>query len=64
MDIIAHPTGRIIGQREPYELDLSAVLEAAARTGTALEINSYPSRLDLGDVNAPGGHGRRGPGWL
>ena len=52
VDIIAHPTGRIIGQREPYELDLSAVLEAAARTGTALEINSYPSRLDLGDVNA------------
>ena len=52
VDIIAHPTGRIIGQREPYDLDLPAVLEAAARTGTALEINSYPSRLDLGDVSA------------
>jgi len=52
VDIIAHPTGRIIGQREPYDLDLQAVLEAAARTGTALEINAHPSRLDLSDVNA------------
>jgi DNA polymerase (family 10) len=52
VDVIAHPTGRIIGQREPYDLDLPAVLEAAARTGTALEINSYPSRLDLGDASA------------
>lgn len=52
VDIIAHPTGRIIGQREAYDLDLPAVLEAAARTGTALEINSYPSRLDLGDDSA------------
>ncbi len=52
VDIIAHPTGRIIGQRDAYEVDLPAVLEAAARTGTALEINSYPSRLDLSDVNA------------
>ena len=52
VDIIAHPTGRIIGQRDAYEVDLPAVLETAARTGTALEINSYPSRLDLSDVNA------------
>lgn len=52
VDIIGHPTGRIIDQREPYEIDMQAVLEAAARTNTALEINSYPSRLDLSDVNA------------
>ncbi len=48
--IIGHPTGRIINTREPYEVDMKAVLEAAARTGTALEINAYPSRLDLNDV--------------
>jgi len=52
VDIIGHPTGRIINQRDPYSLDLQAVLEAAARTGTALEINAYPGRLDLNDVNA------------
>ena len=52
VDIIGHPTGRIIGQREPYDLDMASVFEAAARTGTALEINSYPGRLDLNDVNA------------
>lgn len=52
VDIIGHPTGRIIGQREPYDLDLPSVFEAAARTGTALEINSYPGRLDLSDINA------------
>lgn len=52
VDIIGHPTGRVIGQRDPYDLDLALVLETAARTGTALEINSYPARLDLSDVNA------------
>jgi len=52
VDIIGHPTGRIIDQREPYDLDMQAVLQAAARTNTALEINSHPSRLDLSDVNA------------
>ncbi len=52
VDIIGHPTGRIINQREPYELDFQAVLEAAARTGTALEINAYPGRLDLNDIKA------------
>jgi DNA polymerase (family 10) len=50
VDIIAHPTGRIIGKREPYEVDMPAVLEAAAKSGTAMEINAYPSRLDLNDV--------------
>ena len=52
VDIIGHPTGRIIGQREAYDLDMASVFEAAARTGTALEINSYPGRLDLNDINA------------
>ncbi|MGB5099488.1 MAG: DNA polymerase/3'-5' exonuclease PolX [Methanothrix sp.] len=52
VDIIGHPTGRIIDQREPYEVDMQAILKAAARTNTALEINSYPSRLDLNDINA------------
>jgi len=52
VDIIAHPTGRIIDQREPYEVDMQAVMLAAARTKTVMEINSHPSRLDLNDVNA------------
>ncbi len=52
VDIIAHPTGRIIGEREAYDVDIDAVIEAAARTNTALEINAYPTRLDLSDVNA------------
>lgn len=50
VDIIAHPTGRIIGKREPYDVDMVAVLEAAAKSRTAMEINAYPSRLDLNDV--------------
>jgi DNA polymerase (family 10) len=50
VDIIGHPTGRIIGRRDPYDLDMMAVLEAAAGTGTAMEINAYPSRLDLSDT--------------
>jgi len=54
VDIIGHPTGRIINQREPSDMDFHAVLEAAARAGTALEINAHPSRLDLNDVNARG----------
>ncbi len=47
--VIGHPTGRKINQREPIEFDLDAVFEAAARTGTALEVNGYPDRLDLKD---------------
>jgi len=49
--IVAHPTGRLIGQRPPYEVDLKAVMEAAAETGTALELNAFPDRLDLNDEN-------------
>jgi DNA polymerase (family 10) len=52
VDVIAHPTGRLINQRDPYALDMEAVIRAAARTGTALEINSFPERQDLNDVHA------------
>jgi len=51
VDIIAHPTGRLITKRESYEIDLDAVLDAAKKTNTILEINSYPERMDLRDVH-------------
>jgi DNA polymerase (family 10) len=51
VDVIGHPSGRILGQREESAVDLDAVLSAAAKTGTALEVNSIPSRLDLDDVH-------------
>jgi DNA polymerase (family X) len=47
--VIGHPTTRKIGRRDPVDLDLEAVFAAAARTGTALEIDAYPDRLDLRD---------------
>lgn len=47
VDVIAHPTGRIIGRRDPIKLDMEAILSAAGETGTIVEINSYPDRLDL-----------------
>jgi len=50
VSIIAHPSGRIIGEREAYEVDMEAVLKAAKETGTAIEINAYPFRLDLPDI--------------
>jgi DNA polymerase (family 10) len=50
VDIIAHPTGRLLGSREPYEVDLDRVMEMAAQTHTALEINAYHERLDLNDI--------------
>ena len=52
VDIIGHPTGRILLAREPYRIDLAAVFEAAAALGVLLEINAFPGRLDLSDVNA------------
>jgi DNA polymerase (family 10) len=52
VDIIGHPTGRLISRREGYEIDLDKIIKTAVRTGTALEINAYPDRLDLSDVNA------------
>jgi len=52
VDIIGHPTGRLLGTRPAYDVDLEAVMAAAADTGTALEINAYHERLDLNDINA------------
>jgi DNA polymerase (family X) len=51
VSIIAHPTGRLIGERDPYDVDMEEVLRAAKETGTAMEINAYPLRLDLTDVH-------------
>ena len=51
VDIIAHPTGRLIGRRPPIEFDTEAVFAKAAETQTAMEINCYPTRLDLNDVH-------------
>jgi DNA polymerase (family 10) len=50
VDIIAHPTGRILGRRDPYDVDIDAIISKAAETGTILEINSSPDRLDLNDT--------------
>jgi DNA polymerase (family 10) len=52
VQVIGHPTGRLINRRPPYDVDMEAVIEAAARTGTFLEINANPMRLDLDDVHA------------
>src|SRR5919108_411450 len=52
VDAIGHPTGRKIEKRAPYAIDMDRVIEAAARTGTMIEINSAPDRRDLNDVNA------------
>ena len=52
IDVIGHPTGRKITRREPYALDFEAVIAAAARTGTMLEINAAPDRRDLGEFHA------------
>lgn len=50
VDILGHPTGRIIGTRAPSEIDMEAVLQACLETGTVPEINAHPSRLDMSDV--------------
>ncbi|MFZ4733481.1 MAG: DNA polymerase/3'-5' exonuclease PolX [Pirellulales bacterium] len=50
--VIGHPTGRLINRRPPYEVDMDAVIAAAARTGTFLEINANPWRLDLHEIHA------------
>ncbi len=50
VSIIAHPTGRLIGYRESYQVDIDKIMDMAAKTGTILEINAYPERLDLNDV--------------
>jgi DNA polymerase (family 10) len=52
VSVIGHPTGRLINRRPPYDIDIEAMIEAAARTGTFLEINANPWRLDLDDRHA------------
>ncbi len=52
VDVIGHPTGRLLPDREGADLDMDAVLAAARETGVALEINAHPDRLDLDDVYA------------
>ena len=47
VDAIGHPTGRLIGKRRGYAVDVAALIDAAARTGTLLEINGAPDRRDL-----------------
>jgi DNA polymerase (family 10) len=51
VDILGHPTGRLLGTRDPYDVDIEAIVDAAARTGTVLEINASPERLDLKDAH-------------
>lgn len=49
--IFGHPTGRLINEREPYEIDLERVIEAAREKGCFLELNAHPDRLDLDDIH-------------
>jgi DNA polymerase (family 10) len=56
VQILAHPTGRLIGSREPYALDFDEVIKAASDHGVALEINAQPERLDLNEVHARAAH--------
>ncbi|MFZ3588399.1 DNA polymerase/3'-5' exonuclease PolX [Bacillus sp. DJP31] len=50
VDIIAHPTGRLIGRREGYDVDMDMLIELARETNTALELNANPNRLDLSSI--------------
>jgi DNA polymerase (family 10) len=51
VSVIAHPTGRLIGERDAYAVDMEAVLKEAAKYRVAMEINAYPLRLDLSDLH-------------
>lgn len=51
VDILAHPTGRLIGKREPYQVDMDKIMDACKANGKVLELNAYPERLDLSDLN-------------
>jgi DNA polymerase (family X) len=51
LNIIGHPSGRLIGKREAYHIDLERVMKEAARTGVMLELNGFPDRMDLNDLN-------------
>lgn len=50
--IIGHPTGRLLGQREPYSINIDEIIRNAKKYGKFLEINSYPLRMDLNDINS------------
>jgi DNA polymerase (family 10) len=52
VSIIAHPTGRLIGERDAYDVDMDEIFAIAKKTGTAIEINAYPLRLDINDTYA------------
>jgi len=54
--VLGHPTGRLIGERDPYAVDVDEVLRTARRYDKAVEINAYPDRLDLGDAHARRAH--------
>jgi DNA polymerase (family 10) len=51
LSILAHPTGRLLGERPEYAIDLERVVEGAKERGVALELNAHPARLDLDDVH-------------
>jgi DNA polymerase (family 10) len=59
--ILGHPTGRILGGRGPMPIDMGEIIEIARANGTALELNAYPSRLDLGDEDVRSAVGARVP---
>ncbi|WFN35639.1 DNA polymerase/3'-5' exonuclease PolX [Methanogenium sp. S4BF] len=56
LDMIGHPTGRLIMKRDPYRFDMDTVFEAAAAAHVLMEINAFPTRLDLSDVNCRRAH--------
>jgi DNA polymerase (family 10) len=51
VDVIGHPTGRIINKRSTHQIDLPRIFEAASELGVFMEINAFPNRLDLSDLN-------------
>jgi len=61
VSVIAHPTGRLINQREPYDVDLEAIFQAAIEHGKMLELNANPRRLDLNDIYCAAAASRRIP---
>lgn len=52
VDVVGHPTGRLLGRRAPYSIDMDQIIRRAAATGTVLEINASPDRLDINEVYA------------
>jgi DNA polymerase (family 10) len=56
VSILGHPTGRMIGSRDPYDVDLAAVMEAARDASVVLEVNANPERLDLSDQGCRQAH--------